>query len=68
MLRDIDGIRTATLRAHRRRPTAPDTTWSLQMARDMPASAQPLGRSCEVIGAEILYAARREMALKLAMR
>ena len=37
----------------------------LQMARDVPALGRPLGRSCDVLGAEILYAARREMALKL---
>jgi glycerol-3-phosphate dehydrogenase len=37
----------------------------LQMARDVPALGLPLGRTCEVLGAEILYAARREMALKL---
>jgi glycerol-3-phosphate dehydrogenase len=35
------------------------------MARDVPALARPLGRDCDVIGAEILYAARKEMALKL---
>ena len=35
------------------------------MARDVPALGRPLGRDCDVIGAEILYAARREMALKL---
>ena len=29
-------------------------------------SARPLGRSCDVTGAEILYAARQEMAVKLA--
>jgi glycerol-3-phosphate dehydrogenase len=37
----------------------------LQLARDVPALGRPLGRSCDVLGAEILYAARREMALKL---
>ena len=34
----------------------------LQMARDVPALGAPLGRDCDVIGAEILYAARQEMA------
>ena len=43
----------------------PATTACLQMARDVPALGRPLGRSCDVIGAEILYAARAEMALKL---
>ena len=38
----------------------------LQMARDIPALGRPLGSNCDVIGAEILYAAREEMALKLA--
>jgi glycerol-3-phosphate dehydrogenase len=37
----------------------------LQLARDGAGLAQPLGRDCSVIGAEILYAARQEMALKL---
>jgi glycerol-3-phosphate dehydrogenase len=38
----------------------------LQIVRDIPALGRPLGRACDVIGAEILYAARQEMALKLA--
>ena len=38
----------------------------LRIARDVPALARPLGQHCEVIGAEILYAAKHEMALKLA--
>ena len=37
----------------------------LQMARDIPGLGQPLGQDCQVLGAEILYAARKEMALKL---
>ena len=37
----------------------------LQMARDVPALGRPIGRDCDVIGAEILYAARMEMAVKL---
>jgi glycerol-3-phosphate dehydrogenase len=64
MLRDIDGISTAALR---RIASTYGTGYDLvlQFARDVPDLAQPLGRNCEVIGAEILYAARREMALKL---
>ncbi len=64
LLRDIDGISNGTLR---RIATTYGTGYDrvLQMARDVPALARPLGRSCDVLGAEILYAARREMALKL---
>ena len=64
MRRDVDGISTAALR---RIASTYGTGYDLvlQFARDMPDLAQPLGRNCEVIGAEILYAARREMALKL---
>lgn len=63
MLRDVDGIGTGTLR---RIASTYGTGYDLvlQFARD-PELARPLGRHCEVIGAEILYAARREMALKL---
>ena len=62
--RDIDGVPPDTLK---RIATTYGTGYDqvLQMARDIPALARPLGRSCDVIGAEILYAARREMALKL---
>jgi glycerol-3-phosphate dehydrogenase len=65
MLRDIDGISTSTIR---RIASTYGTGYDLvlQTARDIPELARPLGRNCEVIGAEILYAARREMALKLA--
>lgn len=64
MLRDIDGIPAEALK---RIATTYGTGYDrvLQMARDVPALARPLGRGCDVIGAEILYAARREMALKL---
>jgi glycerol-3-phosphate dehydrogenase len=64
LLRDVEGVPTATLR---RIATTYGTGYDrvLQMARDVPALALPLGRSCDVLGAEILYAARREMALKL---
>ena len=63
--RDIDGIPAETLK---RIATTYGTGYDrvLQMARDMPALGRPLGRGCDVIGAEILYAARAEMALKLA--
>lgn len=64
LLRDVEGIPTETLR---RIATTYGTGYDrvLQMARDVPALARPLGRTCDVLGAEILYAARREMALKL---
>jgi glycerol-3-phosphate dehydrogenase len=63
-LRDIEGITPQTLK---RIATIYGTGYDrvLQMARDVPALGKPLGRDCDVIGAEILYAARREMALKL---
>jgi glycerol-3-phosphate dehydrogenase len=63
--RDVDGIPQATLK---RIATTYGTGYDrvLQMARDIPALGRPLGRACDVIGAEILYAARQEMALKLA--
>lgn len=63
--RDVDGIPAETLK---RIATTYGTGYDrvLQMARDVPALARPLGRDCDVIGAEILYAARKEMALKLA--
>ena len=64
MLRDVEGISTETLR---RVAITYGTGYDrvLQMARDVPALARPIGRSCNVLGAEILYAARDEMALKL---
>ncbi len=64
VLRDVGEIGTDTLR---RIATTYGTGYDrvLQVARDVPALGRPLGRSCEVLGAEILYAARREMALKL---
>jgi glycerol-3-phosphate dehydrogenase len=63
--RDVGDITPATLR---RIASTYGTGYDavLQIARDTPALARPLGRNCEVIGAEILYAARHEMALKLA--
>ena len=62
--RDVDGISPDTLK---RIATTYGTGYDrvLQMARDVPALGRPLGRDCSVLGAEILYAARTEMALKL---
>jgi glycerol-3-phosphate dehydrogenase len=64
MLRDIEGIPPDSLK---RIATLYGTGYDqvLQIARDLPDLARPLGRDCQVLGAEILYAARREMALKL---
>ena len=64
LLRDVNGITDGTLR---RVATSYGTGYDsvLQIARDVPALARPLGQKCEVIGAEILYAAKQEMALKL---
>ena len=63
--RDVGGITSATLR---RMVTTYGTGYDavLQIARDAPELERPLGSKCGVIGAEILYAARHEMALKLA--
>ncbi|HYE88519.1 MAG TPA: glycerol-3-phosphate dehydrogenase/oxidase [Vicinamibacterales bacterium] len=62
--RDVHGVGPETLkRIASTYGTAYDRV--LQIARDIPALARPLGRDCDVIGAEILYAARREMAVKL---
>jgi glycerol-3-phosphate dehydrogenase len=62
--RDIEGIPPDTIK---RIATTYGTGYDqvLQIARDIPALGRALGRSCDVIGAEILYAVRREMALKL---
>lgn len=64
MLRDVEGIPSDTLK---RIAATYGTGYDLvlQMARDVPALGRPLGRECDVIGAEILYAARKEMAVKL---
>jgi glycerol-3-phosphate dehydrogenase len=64
VVRDVGEIRPETVR---RIAMTYGTGYDrvLQMARDVPALGRPLGRSCDVLGAEILYAARREMALKL---
>ena len=63
--RDVEGIPAPTLkRIAATYGTGYDRV--LQIARDIPALRRPLGSNCGVIGAEILYAARQEMALKLA--
>ena len=64
LLRDIDGISDATLR---RIASTYGTGYDsvLRIARDVPALGRPLGQKCAVTGAEILYAAKQEMALKL---
>lgn len=64
LLRDVNGVTPETLR---RIATTYGTGYDsvLRIARDVPALARPLGENCEVIGAEILYAAKHEMALKL---
>lgn len=62
--RDVDDIPAETLkRIAATYGTGYDRV--LQLARDGSGLAKPLGRDCSVIGAEILYAARQEMALKL---
>jgi glycerol-3-phosphate dehydrogenase len=65
LLRDIEGITPDRLR---RIACTYGTGYDgvLSIARDVPALARPLGQNCDVIGAEILYAAKQEMALKLA--
>jgi glycerol-3-phosphate dehydrogenase len=62
--RDVDGIAADTLK---RIATTYGTGYDrvLQMARDVPALGRPIGQNCDVLGAEILYAARKEMAVKL---
>jgi glycerol-3-phosphate dehydrogenase len=62
--RDVDDIAPDTLK---RIATTYGTGYDrvLQLARDGSGLAQPLGRDCGVIGAEILYAAKQEMAVKL---
>jgi glycerol-3-phosphate dehydrogenase len=65
LLRDVDAVTPAALRRIAGTyGTGYDSV--LRIARDVPALAHPLGQNCPVIGAEILYAAKQEMALKLA--
>lgn len=64
LLRDIGGIGPETLR---RIAGTYGTGYDrvLQTARDVPALARPLGQACNILGAEVLYAAHSEMAVKL---
>jgi glycerol-3-phosphate dehydrogenase len=64
-LRDIDGVTPGTLR---RLAVTYGTAYDalLQIMRDQPALAGPLGPDCAVTGAEIAYAVRQEAAVKLA--
>ncbi|MEW6319922.1 MAG: FAD-dependent oxidoreductase [Acidobacteriota bacterium] len=63
-LRDVDGISQDTLdRLARTYGTEYDRV--LQIVRDEPELAAPLGESCPVTGAEIAYAVRSEAAVKL---
>lgn len=64
LLRDVNGISSDDLK--RLAATyGTDYDQVLQIARDIPALGRPLGRDCQVLGAEILHAARHEMAMKL---
>jgi glycerol-3-phosphate dehydrogenase len=65
LLRDVEGVPAEMLkRLALTYGAAYDGV--LQMLRDEPALAYPLGRHCPVSRAEILYAVRNESALKLA--
>jgi glycerol-3-phosphate dehydrogenase len=65
LLRDVDVVSADTLR---RIAASYGTGYDavLQIAREAPDLARPLGARCPVTGAEILLAARQEMAVKLA--
>jgi glycerol-3-phosphate dehydrogenase len=64
LLRDVAGASSETLR---RLALAYGTQYDqvLQIIRDRPVFAEPLGRHCLVTGAEILHAARHECAVTL---
>jgi glycerol-3-phosphate dehydrogenase len=64
ILRDVPSVEPETLK---RIATTYGSDYDkvLQIARDIPALALPLGRDCQVLGAEILHAVREEMAFKL---
>ncbi|HUE87569.1 MAG TPA: glycerol-3-phosphate dehydrogenase/oxidase [Vicinamibacterales bacterium] len=64
LLRDIEGVSTDLLR---RLALTYGTRYDavLQLLRESPALARPLGRHCPVSGAEILYAVRHESAVRL---
>jgi glycerol-3-phosphate dehydrogenase len=64
LLRDVPGLRAGALqRLAGSYGTAYDAV--LQIVRDRPPLAAPLGRRCAVTGAEILHATRAEMAVTL---
>ena len=65
LMREVDGITAETLR---RLATTYGTGYDriLQIVRDTPPLGRKLSACCDVLGAEILYAAREEMALTLA--
>ena len=70
LLKDITAHRhsdvlPATL-AHLVSTYGTEYTRVLQVARETPALGAPLGRTCTITAAEIVYAARHEMALTLA--
>jgi glycerol-3-phosphate dehydrogenase len=64
LLRDVIGVTPETLR---RLVLTYGTTYDavLQIMRDRPLLAEPLGRGCAVTGAEILHAVQHECAMKL---
>ena len=64
MLREVEGVSSEMLR---RLALTYGTTYPavLQLLREQPDLAQPLGRRCTVSGAEILYAVRHEAAVHL---
>lgn len=65
LLRDVAGVSQNTLR---RLALTYGTNYDsvLQIIRDQPVLAEPIGRQCGVTGAEILHATRVESAMKLA--
>lgn len=64
LVRDVEGVAPENVR---RIATTYGAGYDrvLQIARDVPALARPLGKTCDVLGAEIAYAGRMEMAMKL---
>jgi glycerol-3-phosphate dehydrogenase len=64
LARDLPGV-PAELRTHLASTYGTGYNRVLEIAREIPVLGEPLGRDCQVVGAEILHAVRREMALKL---
>lgn len=64
LLRDVKGASSETLR---RLALAYGTYYDrvLQIMRDRPVFAEPIGRLCDITGAEILHAVRNEAGVKL---